>query len=279
MRRERITITIKPSILKKIDDVIDGKTLRNRSHAIEKILEEYFSSKINTAVILAGGEGKKLRPYTWEVPKPLLLVKGKPILEYTLNSLKKAGINKVYLCIGYLGEKIEEYFKNGEKLRINIEYIKEKQPLLTGGALNLLKDKLTSPFVVVYGDILTNLDFEELIDFHLQHNAVATLALSLTDHPELYGQISVRGIKLTRFYGKRKDKIASSIVNTGIFVFNPEIFRYFPKNKKKFYLEDILKKLIEKDLVIGYLFDAQWFDVGTKETYEKAIKTFHPNQD
>ena len=278
MRRKRITITIKPSILKKLDEVIDGKNIRNRSHAIEKILEEYFSSKINTAVVLAGGEGKNLRPYTWEVPKPLLPVKGKPILEYTIKGLKKARIEKVYLCIGHLGEKIKEYFKDGGKFGLEIKYIEEKKPLLTGGALNLLKNKLNSPFLVVYGDILTNLDFEELIDFHLQNNPVATIALSLSDHPELYGQISIRGIKLTKFYGK-KEQIKSSIVNTGIYVFNPEIFQYFPKNKKRFYLEDVLKELIKKDLVIGYLFDAQWFDVGTKETYERAIKTFQPNQD
>ncbi len=278
MRRKRITITIKPLILKKLDEVIDGKNIRNRSHAIEKILEEYFSSKINTAVVLAGGEGKNLRPYTWEVPKPLLPVKGRPILEYTIKGLKKAGIEKVYLCIGHLGEKIKEYFKDGSKFGLEIKYIEEKKPLLTGGALNLLKNKLNSPFLVVYGDILTNLDFEELIDFHLQNNPVATIALSLSDHPELYGQISIRGIKLTKFYGK-KEQIKSSIVNTGIYVFNPEIFQYFPKNKKRFYLEDVLKELIKKDLVIGYLFDAQWFDVGTKETYERAIKTFQPNQD
>ncbi len=277
MRRERITITIKPSILKKLDEVIDGKTIRNRSHAIEKILEEYFQSKIDTAVILAGGQGKQLRPYTWEVPKPLLPVKGKPILQYTLESLKRAGIRKVYICIGYLGEKIKREFKNGKELGLKIKYVEEKEPLLTGGALKLLEKKLSLPFILVYGDILTNLDFEELIDFHLQNNAVGTVALSLSDHPELYGLISIRGIKLTRFYGKSKEKIKSAIVNAGIYVFNPEIFTYFPK-KKKFYLEDVLKELIDKDLLIGYLFDAQWFDVGTRETYEKAIKTFQPYQ-
>lgn len=278
MRRERITITIKPSVLKKLDEIIDKKNIRNRSHAIEKILEEYFQSKIDTAVILAGGQGTQLRPYTFEIPKPLLPVKGKPILYYTLENLKKAGIKKMFICIGYLGEKIKQEFKDGREIGIKIEYLEEKEPLFTGGALKPLKEKLKLPFILVYGDILTNLDFEELIDFHLQNEAIGTVALSLSDHPELYGQISLRGIKLTGFYGKSKEKIKSAIVNAGIYVFNPEIFHYFP-NKKKFFLEDVLKELVDKDLLIGYLFDAQWFDVGTKETYEKAIKTFQPYQD
>ncbi len=275
MRRKRITITIKPFLLKKIDEIIDGKTIRNRSHAIEKVLEEHFQSKIDTAVILAGGKGKQLRPFTWEVPKPLLPIKGKPLLEYTIENLKKAGISKVYICIGYLGDKIKKHFKNGKKFGVKINYIEEKEPLLTGGALNKLKGKLSSPFLLIYGDILTNLSFEDLIDFHLQHKAIGTVALSLSDNPELYGQIKIRGVKLTKFYDKQKETIKSKIVNAGVYVFNNEIFQYFPK-KKKFYLEDVLKELIEKDKITGYIFDEQWFDVGTQKTYEEAIKKFRP---
>ncbi len=275
MRRKRITITIKPFLLKKIDEIIDGKTIRNRSHAIEKVLEEHFQSKIDTAVILAGGKGKQLRPFTWEVPKPLLPIKGKPLLEYTIENLKKAGISKVYICIGYLGDKIKKHFKNGKEFGVKINYIEEKEPLLTGGALNKLKGKLSSPFLLIYGDILTNLSFEDLIDFHLQHKAIGTVALSLSDNPELYGQIKIRGVKLTKFYDKQKETIKSKIVNAGVYVFNNEIFQYFPK-KKKFYLEDVLKELIEKDKITGYIFDEQWFDVGTQKTYEEAIKKFRP---
>src|SRR3989338_7281908 len=120
MRRSRITITLDTQVLKKVDQLIDKNKIRNRSHAIEYVLNKYTASNVHTAVILAGGRGTNLRPYTYEIPKPLLPVKGTPILEHLINELKKNGITDIIIAISYLGNKIKEYFGNGEKFGVTI---------------------------------------------------------------------------------------------------------------------------------------------------------------
>ncbi len=279
MRRERITITIKKNLLEQIDKIIDGEKIRNRSSAIEYLLNKYFSPKITQAVILAGGKGTKLRPYTLEIPKSLLLIKGKPILEYIILALKKIGIKEVIIATGYKGEKIKEYFGNGEKWGIKIIYSHEEKPLQTGGALLKAKPLIENKtFLLIHGDIVTNLDFADLINFHKQNKALATVALTTVENPEIYGQLQLHGVRLVNFYQKNKKISAKThLVNCGIYVLEPEIFNYFPKDTLSFYFEDVLEKLIKKSKVTGFVFESQWFDVGTSENYEKAIREFNPS--
>lgn len=278
MRRERITITIKKGLLEQVDKIVDGEKIRNRSAAIEYLLSKYFTPKITQAVILAGGKGKKLRPYTLEVPKSLLLIKGKPILEYIILSLKKSNIEEIIICTGYKGEKIKEYFGNGENWGIKIIYSQEKKPLLTGGALIKAKPLIENKtFLLVHGDIVTNLNFTDLINFHKQNKGLATVALTTVDDPEKYGRLKLHGVKLVSFYKKTKNAPAKTyLVNCGIYVLEPQVFDFFPTNKQIFYFEDVLEKLIEMGKVAGFVFQDQWFDVGTSENYEKAIKEFKP---
>lgn len=278
MRRIRITITIQKSLLEELDKIIDKEKIRNRSSAIEYVLNKYFSPKVNQAVILAGGKGTKLRPYTLEIPKSMLLIKGKPILEYIILLLKKANIKKAVICTGHKGEKIKEYFGNGEKWGINIIYSHEDKPLFTGGALararNFLENKT---FLLIHGDIITNLSLIDLISFHKQHKTIATVALTTVDNPQDYGQLQLHGVKLVNFYKKNKTKTTvTHLINCGIYVFEPELFDYFPKDKEAFYLEDIIEMLIKQGKVAGFVFEKQWFDVGTTQNYEKAIKEFRP---
>lgn len=278
MRRARITITIKKNLIDEIDKIIDKEKIRNRSSAIEYILNKYFAPQITQAVILAGGKGLNLRPYTLEVPKSLLLIKGKPILEHIILSLKRDNIKEIIICTGYKGEKIKEFFGSGEKWGVKILYSHEDKPLLTGGALlkakKLIKDKT---FLLIYGDIITNLSFAELISFHKKNKFLATLGLTTIDDPQNYGQIQLRGAKLVNFFQKNKIKnLKTHLINCGIYVFEPNIFDYFPKNQTIFYLEDVIEKLIEKGKVAGFVFEKQWFDVGTIKNYEKAIKEFKP---
>lgn len=276
MRRSRITITLDNNSLEQVDRLIDGSKLRNRSHAIEFVLNDYLRQTVKKAVILAGGQGTKLRPYTYEVPKPLLPVSGRPILEYVLKLLKKSGITEVVICIGYLGEKIKEQFGNGDRLGLKITYSEEKEPLQTGGALAKVK-KFTGDdtFLVIHGDLLTTLSFQDLINFHQKESELATVALTTVAEPSEFGQLTLHGTKLVRFYQKNDGKdIKSPLVHAGIYVFSPAIYNFFPKNKTSFSLEDIMEKLIQDEKVSGFIFEGQWFDVGSLENYENAIKLF-----
>src|SRR3989338_6453787 len=139
MDRERLTITLKKSILEKVDSLIDGTNLRNRSHAIETLISRSLHPTVSTAVILAGGRGINMRPFTFEMPKGLFPVGGKPILEQIIELLRKYEIRNLLFSIGHLGEKIEEHFGDGRKFGGNIEYIKEKEEAGKGGALVLAK--------------------------------------------------------------------------------------------------------------------------------------------
>lgn len=276
MRRTRLTITLKKSFLFDIDQLIDGEKIRNRSHAIEYVLSQYFKPKIERAVVLAGGKGVKLRPYTYEVPKPLLPIKSRPILEYLIEKLKEAEIREIVLCIGYLGEKIKEYFSDGKRFGVKIYYNQEKEALGTGGALKKAKHLLKNQsFLLVHGDILTNLAIKDLINFHKNESTVGTAALTLVKNPLPFGQLKLHGTKIVGFYSKtKKGEEESYLVNAGVYIFNREIFHFFPKGKKSFMLEDVLKHLIKEKKLSGFVFEDQWFDVGTPDNYEEAIKKF-----
>lgn len=276
MRRSRITITIDQDLLKQIDTLIDHNTIRNRSHAMENVLSQYFLQKITTAVILAGGQGTNLRPYTYEVPKSLMPVKGKPILEYLIQNLKSTGIRHIYLCVGYLGDKIKEQIGNGEKYGLTITYVQEKSPLLTGGALLQLKNELKhEPFLLLHGDIVTDFNFRDIIEFHQKETATVSVALTTVNQPQLYGQLRLHGSRLVGFYQHDEiDVIKSHLVNCGIYVCNPDIFNYFPKSVKPFLFEDIIQVLVAENKVNGFVYEGNWYDVGTLENYERAIKEF-----
>lgn len=276
MRRSRITITLNLRTLEQVDKLIDHKKIRNRSHAIEYILGQFLQSNVKKAVILAGGQGTKLRPYTYETPKALLPIKGKPLLEHLIKQLKNNGITDIIICTGYLGEKIKEYFGNGEKFGIKITYSQEKEPLMTGGALLSVKKFVNQQtFLVIHGDILTNLPIQDLLDFHQKEQCPATIALTAVAKPSSFGQLTLHGTKLINFYQKNKEKeVKSHLINTGIYVFEPVIFDYFPKNKKSFLLEDVIQELIEQKQVTGFVFEDQWFDIGDPVNYERAIKEF-----
>ena len=282
MRRSRITITLQQKTLEKIDRFIDGERIRNRSHAIEFILNTYLHTSIRKAVILAGGKGTKLRPYTYEIPKSLLPIKGKPLLEYIIENIKACGITDIIICTGYLGEKIKEYFSDGQKYGVHITYSQEHAPLQTGGALLKVKSFLQNePFLLIYGDTLTNLHLKDFVDFHIEHKSTATIALTTVPHPSDFGQLTLHGIQLVNFYQKNKHGIKSNLINCGIYVFQPEIFEFFSQTKKSFFLEDVIEHLISKRKVNGFVFEGQWFDVGNPNQYEKAIKEFKisPYQD
>jgi NDP-sugar pyrophosphorylase family protein len=278
MRRTRLTITLKNTIVGELDQLTDGDKIRNRSHAIEYILSEYFKPSIITAIILAGGKGENLRPYTYELPKSLLPIKSRPILEYIIENLRRAEIRNIIICIGYLGEKIKEYFADGKKWGVKIQYSEEKYPLGTGGAIFRASQYVKNQsFILIHGDVLTDLNLKDLINFHKEQQSIGTIALTLVKNPSLFGQLKLHGVKIVNFYSPtKKGQEQSYLINTGVYVFNKEIFNFFPKNKQIFMLEDLLDKLIKEKKLSGFVFEKQWFDVGTLDNYEEAIKKYNP---
>lgn len=173
----------------------------------------------NVMVIMAGGMGKRLRPHTENCPKPLLAVAGKPMLEHIITRAKLEGFTHFVLAIHYLGHMIEEYFGNGEKLDVRIDYLREESPLGTAGALGLLNPRPAAPFVVTNGDVITDIRYGELLDFHLRHNAAATMAVRLHEWQHPFGVVQTEGVEIIGFEEK---PIARSHINAGVYALDPQ---------------------------------------------------------
>ena len=275
IEREKLTVTIKKNLFKKIDDIIDGKKIRNRSHATEYLIESGLGiNKITKAIILVGGEGTRLRPFTYELPKALLPIQGKPMVLHVLEQLKSHGINEIILAVGYKGEKIKEYFGNGHQFGLNISYVTETKPLGTAGPLRLAKKVLSESFFIVWGDILSHLDLTDFMHFHKEHGGLATVALTTVSDPSRYGVAMLNGNKIVGFVEKpAKGKAPSNLINSGMAIMEPEIIeKYVPKRGKAMVEYNIYPKLAAEGKLFGYSFQGQWFDTGTHEAYEKAIK-------
>ncbi len=203
MDRERLTITLKKTLLGKIDEFIDGTKIRNRSHAIEYLINQSLSPKIDQAVILAGGRGLNMRPFTFEMPKGLFPVGGKPILEHVVEMLRQYEIRNIIFSIGILGDRIREYFGDGKKWGVNITYVTEDREMGTAGALNLARKLLKGDsFMVVHGDILTDIQLSDFIAFHKEAGTIATIALTSVIDPSDFGEVVLQGAKIKKFIEK-----------------------------------------------------------------------------
>ena len=275
MQREKITITLRDDLLKKVDEIVDQDKIRNRSHAIEYLLSQSFLSNIDAALILAGGKGSKMKPLTEKLPKPLLPIQGKPILEHQIELLKACGIKEVSIVIGYLGEKIKQHFGDGSRFGVRITYIEQDaKEIGTGHALYLARNFLSSKrFCMLYGDILAEINLADCVEYHTTSNALATVALTSIKYPSFYGVAKLRGEKVVEFTEKPKEKDElSRVISAGIFCFEPEIFGKLSPAKDLALERDVFPKLAKEGKLTGYLFEGKWFDIGTPEIYARAQK-------
>lgn len=274
MDRQRLTITLEKEILKQLDDYIDGSRIRNRSHAIEYVLAKYFAPKIKKALILAGGKGLKMRPFTYEMPKALMPVNDRPVLEHIIEHLRRYDIRELIISIGYQGKKIKQHFGNGSKLGVKITYL-EQGKSETGTAAPVLQAKkmvVNQPFLVYYGDVLATIDLNDMVNFHLSSRSIATTALTSVSRPSDWGVVRVQGSKVYSFLEKppaRRD--LSHLINAGIYIFEPKIFDYIKPETKRLEKE-VFPKLVEQHKLAGYLFAGAWFDVGNPEIYKQAVE-------
>jgi len=276
--RTRLTITLRKDLLPRIDATIDGKQVRNRSHAIEVLVSNALRPTSRRAVILAGGSGANLRPFTYEMPKAMIPVKGRPILEYTIDRLRDAGITDVMIVIGHLGEKIRDHFGDGTRFGMHIRYAEEHGANGTASPLRFINSFIgNQPFVLVYADVLIDMNIADLVTFHAQHEASATIALTSVKNPEVYGVVKMHGNRVVEFLEKPTGRHAlSHLVFTGVAVIDPKVLELIPKRGRAMIETDVFPKLASQDALVGYLFEGQWFDVGTPEIYERALAEWKP---
>lgn len=221
----------------------------------------------NVMVIMAGGKGTRLLPHTENCPKPMLDIAGKPMLEHILQRAKLEGFKNFLISINYLGEMIENYFECGEKLGIQIDYIREDVPLGTAGSLSLLQEAPNLPFVVSNGDVITDVRYGELLDFHTRHEADATMAVRLHEWQHPFGVVQMRGLEITGFEEK---PVLRSHINAGVYVLSPAALKHLVIGEPCD-MPTLFKRLQGSGLkTIAYPMHEPWLDVGRPDDLEKA---------
>ena len=230
------------------------------------------------AVILAGGKGTRLRPLTYAIPKPLLPINERPMLEHILLYLKKYGITEVFMTIGYLGYQIKSYFGDGSDLGIKIKYVEEKKPLGTAGCLNLIKDELDDTFILIGGDNLTTLDLSKFVEFHKKSKGVGTVALFKLEEKLEYGIYELDD-KDSSVKGFLEKPTYTHLAGTMIFALEPGILEFVPENKEHSVInltDDIIPRVLKSDKKFsGYAFGDYWVDIGRLSDYESAHSHQH----
>jgi len=225
------------------------------------------SNRKNLIVIIAGGKGIRLRPHTDSCPKPLLTVAGKPILEHIIGRARSEGFSNFVIAINYLGNMIEEYFGNGENFGVNIRYIKETAPLGTAGALSLLGENIGLPFIVTNGDIITDVRYGELLDFHISHNSVGSMAVRAHEWQNPFGVVKTSGIDIVELQEK---PMIRSYINAGVYALSPSVLNYL-MNGVHCDMPSLFDLLRSKSLrTVAYPMHEQWLDVGNPSDLEFA---------
>ncbi|MFH1352957.1 MAG: nucleotidyltransferase family protein [bacterium] len=228
-------------------------------------------------MILAAGKGTRLKSLTREIPKPMLEIGGKPILEHLINLLKKYGVNEIAMNLHHLKDAIKGYFGDGEKFGVRITYSYEEELLGSAGAVKKLEDFFSGTFFVVYGDLFTNADLKKLIEFHRDKSSQATIALYEVENPEECGIVGIDAEnRIEKFIEKPAPcDVFTNLANAGIYVLEPEIIDFIPENKFFDFGRDLFPVLIEKKIPLyGYPVKEYLADIGTADKYERAQKAF-----
>ncbi|MEA3315595.1 MAG: nucleotidyltransferase family protein [Campylobacterota bacterium] len=263
---------IQTAIAKKIHQVPivdnDGKLVDLKEIA-ELLKQKTVSNKV---VLMVGGLGTRLRPLTENIPKPMLKVGNKPILETIISNFKKYGFINIILCVNYKSDIIKNYFKDGSEFGVKIEYIYENKRMGTAGALSLIKDKLDEPFFVMNGDLLTNINFENMMNYHISNRATATMGVREYDFQVPYGVVNTDENNILSIEEK---PVYNFFVSGGVYILNSDILEYIPDDKY-YDMPTLFDKLIEnKHKTISFSISEYWLDIGRIEEFEKANNEFY----
>jgi NDP-sugar pyrophosphorylase family protein len=222
------------------------------------------------AVVMAGGYGTRLRPITEELPKPMLPIGDRPLLELTLQQLRDAGIKRVNLATHYKRDIIANHFGDGHNFGVKIRYVEEDQPLGTAGALGLIETS-EDPLLVINGDVVTRVDFHAMLDFHRHHRADMTVAVRQHEVQLPHGVVETDGLAIT---GISEKPILRHFMNAGIYLLNPEMCRFVPSGRR-YDMTDLISRLIAEGCrVVSFPIREYWLDIGQVEDYQKALRDF-----
>lgn len=225
------------------------------------------------AVIMAGGKGTRLSKYTNEIPKPMIKVGGVPIIERQINNLKSCGFNKITIIVGYLGNIIKDYFGDGRKFGVSIDYITEKEPLGSAGSLFYLKGKIKEDFILTFADLIIDVDFKKMIKFHEENNALLTLFAHPNSHPYDSDLLQVdENNVVTGFDSKNnvREYWYHNLVNAGLFVVSPKALDYFTNASKKDMEHDFVYDLIQSKKIFAYQSSEYVKDAGTLDRLDSV---------
>ena len=238
-----------------------------------ELLKDIFpdESYDNSVILMVGGLGSRLRPLTNNTPKPMLKIGGKPILETIVEGFAKSGFSKIIMCTGFKSEKIQDYFKDGSKFGVNIEYIVEDKKMGTIGALTLLEKNPTEAFFVMNGDLLTNVDFKKMLDFHKSNNSKATMCVRSYDYTVPFGVVSCSNEKIESIDEK---PMHNFFVNAGIYILEPECIDLIPHNEY-YDITTLFQKIISMGInTTAFPLQEYWLDIGRVSEYNQANAEF-----
>lgn len=261
--KERILELANEKKLHQIPIISNGKLI-----GIQDIREFLApKNKPNKVILMVGGLGTRLRPLTNDVPKPMLDVGNKPILHTIVENFAKYGYTDIIMCVNYKSEIIKEYFGNGDKFGVKIEYVLESQRMGTAGALSLLQKRPKDDFFVMNGDLLTNVNFEYLHEYHKDSNALASICIRKYEMQVPYGVVNVRANKVTSIEEKPTQ---SFFVSAGIYMFSPIVLDFIPKGV--FYdMPTLFSELLKHDFPIHpFPIREYWLDIGRMDEYRRA---------
>jgi len=221
----------------------------------------------NTMVIMAGGRGTRMHPHSENCPKPMLHVAGKPMLEHIIQQAKSEGFEDFIISVHYLGHVIEEHFLDGRHLDVHIRYIRERSPLGTAGALSLLESTTDKPLVITNGDVMTDIRYGELLDFHERHAADATMAVRLHEWENPFGVVDMNGIQVMGFNEK---PVSRSHINAGVYVLSPSVLDLLARDEHCDMPALFERAMLNDLLTIAYPMHEPWLDVGRPADLEQA---------
>ncbi|PLX20448.1 hypothetical protein C0584_05930 [Candidatus Parcubacteria bacterium] len=267
MRRKRVTITIRDDVLKKVDTIIDGKTIRNRSNAIETVLLEKFKNNVlQKAVILGASRAIKIGGKS--ISEVLLPVNGKPLIERHLEKLSSVGVNEVIIATGKYFKEVKNVIGDGTEHGMMIDYIDSKG---TANILNKAKTHLKSTFLVFNGDIyINNIDLEDIYNFHKSNTAMVTMAVATNEDPTKLGSVTMKGLRVSEFREKQKDTSHQShLVSAGLYLMEPEICKMdlAPGSMLE---HDVFPQLAKRGNINGYQSEEIWIHLHD----EQHLKTY-----
>jgi len=273
MRKHRTSIEFPADLWEELKSAVPPR--RRTSFIIDAIREKLMRESMR-CLILCGGPGVGMGPIAYSIPKPMMPVGYKPIVEHIIARLKAQGIYNFILAVGHLGEHFVRYFGDGGSLGVRIEYSFEKTPLGTAGAIRNAERRLNGTFLAVYGDILFNqdLDVHKLIQFHRGRGAVATMVLARVEDASRFGLVSIDNDGRVIAFREKPRQAVPGLVNAGIFVFEPEIFDYIPGSTPSSLEEDVFPMLAERGKLYAYVYKGYWVDIGEPRDYEKACRDF-----